>query len=174
VFSATDQFDPYAMQEFMRRPEIYWAVSDTMSPPPEAMDFIGHLTSPYVWTVAALWQQDIIGYVLFETRTTVSAVLHVAFLEGARGQVARAFTQHAIGRAFTERGLLKLWAFVPTDNRRALMGARHLGFHEEGRLTKSIMRNDGLRDLIVMGLEKDSGEIEGQNGAARVQARQAA
>ena len=154
MFSASDQFDPYAMQDFMRRPEIYWAVSDHMAPPPEHMDFIGHLRSPYIWTVAALWHQSIIGYVLFETRTSVAAVLHVAFHPQARGQVAKTFTQHAIGRAFTERGLLKLWAFIPTDNRRALVGARKIGFHEEGRLTRSIMREGALRDLVVMGMEK--------------------
>jgi L-amino acid N-acyltransferase YncA len=153
------------MQEFMRRPEIYWAVSDSMSPAPEQMDFIGHLTSPYVWTVAALWEGSVIGYVLFETRTSVSAVIHVAFHPQARGMVARAFAQYAIGRAFTERGLLKLWAFIPTDNKRALFGARHLGFHQEGLLTKSIMRSDGLRDLVVMGLEKGQGEIDGRTGS---------
>lgn len=145
----------------MRRPEIYWAVSDAMSPAPEQMDFIGHLLSPYVWTVAALWQQNIIGYVLFEQRTSVGALIHVAFHPEARGKVARTFTLHAIGRAFSERGLLKLWAFIPTDNKRALVGAKHIGFHEEGRLTRTIMRESGLLDLIVLGLEKGDA---GQNG----------
>lgn len=154
TFSATDQFDPQAMQAFMRQPEIYWATSDRMAPPPEVMDFIGHLMSPYTWTVAAKWEQTIIGYVQFVQRTSVLAELHVAFHPQARGLVARTFTGYAIARAFTERGLLKLLAVIPSDNRRAVMAAHLMHFRLEGTLTCAIVRESGLRDLLLFTLEK--------------------
>lgn len=156
MFSATDSFDPYEMQAFMKRPEIYWATSDSMAPPPEAMDFIGHLRSTYTWTIAAQWDGTIIGYVQFVQRTSVLAELHVAFHPQARGRVARTFTEHAIGRAFTERGLLKLLAIVPSDNRRAVMAAHIMHFRLEGRVSRAIMREGGLRDLLLFGLEKSN------------------
>lgn len=145
------------MQSFMQQPDIYWATSDRMAPPPEAMDFVTHLMSPFVWTVAALWDKTIIGYVQFVQRTSVGAELHVGFHQAARGRVARTFTEHAIGRAFTERGLLKLWAIIPSDNRRAIVAAYIMHFRLEGRLTRGIMREGGLRDLLILGLEKSSG-----------------
>lgn len=156
MFSATDQFDPQQMQSFMRRPDIYWPAMDAMAPPPETMDFIGHLMSPYTWTVAAMWSGEIIGYVQFVTRTSVGAELSVAFHPQARGRVAKAFTEYAVGRAFSERGLLKLWAIIPSDNRRAIMAAHIMHFHLEGRLTKGMMREGGLRDLLIFSLERGS------------------
>lgn len=160
MFSATDSFDPHEMQAFCRRPDIYWAINDAMSPPPEAMDFISHLLSPYTWTVAAQWNGEIIGYVQFVQRTSVGAELTVAFHPQARGRVARTFTEYAIGRAFTERGLLKLWAIVPADNRRAIVAAYVMHFRLEGRLRNSVMREGGLRDLLMFGLEKGSAGVQ--------------
>lgn len=160
MFSATDQFDPYKMQAFCRRPEIYWAINDAMSPQPEAMDFISHLMSQYTWTVAAQWDGEIIGYVQFVQRTSVAAEMTVGFHPQARGRVARTFTEYAIGRAFTERGLLKLCAVIPADNRRAIVAAYVMHFRLEGRLRNSVVRDGGLQDLLVFGLERGSGVVQ--------------
>jgi RimJ/RimL family protein N-acetyltransferase len=160
MFTASDQFDPMQMQEFMRRPEVYWALNDAMAPPPEAMDFAEHLMNPTVWTVAALWDQHIIGYVQLCQRTSIGAEMTVAFHPQARGRVARTFTEYAIGRAFTERGLLKLWAIIPSDNRRAIMAAYIMHFKLEGRLLRGIMREGGPRDLLILGLDRSSGYMQ--------------
>lgn len=159
-FAVTDVFNPVAMQEFRRRPDIYWAGADALSPPPEALDFVGHMLHPDVWTVAGTLGGIIFGYVEFNRKTSIGAEIHVAFHPQFRGKIARAVTLEAIRRAFAYKGLIKLWAPIPSDNRRALMGARLIGFREEGRLTNAIVRNTDdthttpLRDLVLMSLDK--------------------
>jgi RimJ/RimL family protein N-acetyltransferase len=156
--AVTDQFDPGAMQVLRRRPDIYWQSTDALMPQPEQMDFIAHMLHPDVWTVAGTLDGGIFGFVEFNRRTSIGAEIHCGFHPQFRGRVARAVVQYAIAQAFETKGLLKLWAPIPSDNRAALFGARHLGFHEEGRLTRAIVRQvkDGppLRDLVLMSLEK--------------------
>lgn len=166
---ATDQFSPEAMQALRRRPDLYWAMSDALAPPPENVDFIEHMLHPDVWTVAGTLNGYVFGYVEFVRRTSIGAEIHVGFHPQFRGVIARAITQYAISRAFGEKGLVKLWAPIPSDNRAALFGARHLGFREEGRLTAAIVRNtdDGgppLRDLVIMALSKRTNSPRGHPG----------
>jgi RimJ/RimL family protein N-acetyltransferase len=158
TFAATDRFDVDAMASFMRRPEIYWPASDCLAPPPEAMRFEEHLVSPHVWTIAATYQDQIIGYVQFIQKTTIGAEIHTGFHPKARGKVAKTMIEYAIAMAFRDRGLTKLWGIIASDNKPALMMAASIGFHREGRLTNSIVRKhegDGppLSDLILVSLE---------------------
>lgn len=159
-FEATDRFQPEAMQQFMRRPDIYWSGTDALAPPPESVDFVAHMLHPDTWITAALFNGHIIGYVQFLRRTSICAEIHVGFHPQCRGKVARGFVQDAIFKAFKTKGLLKLLAVIPSDNRPAILGARHIGFVQEGRLTRAIVRqNDGgtpLRDLIILGLSKET------------------
>jgi RimJ/RimL family protein N-acetyltransferase len=65
-------------------------------------------------------------------------------------------TTYALAQAFKEKGLLKVWGAVPTDNRLALLAARHIGMRQEGVLTQAIVREEGgLRDLVLFGLTKE-------------------
>lgn len=158
TFAATDRFDVDAMATFMRRPEIYWPASDCLAPPPEAMRFEEHLVSPHVWTVAATFQGHIIGYTQFIQKTTIGAEIHTGFHPQCRGKVAKIMIEGAIGMAFRDRGLTKLWGIIASDNKPALMMAASIGFHREGRLTDAIVRRhegDGppLSDLIIVTLE---------------------
>lgn len=159
-FEVTDRFDPEVMQAFRRRPDIYWPSTDALSPPPEAMDFIGHMLHPDVWTVAGTLGGLIFGYCEFNRKTSIGAEFHAAFHPQFRGRIAREVCRAAIDIAFTKKGLLKLWAPVPSDNRRAILGAHFLGFREEGRLTRAIVRQveEGppLRDLVILSLSKES------------------
>lgn len=153
----TDRFDPEAMQAFMRSPDIYWQTRDSMSPPPENVDYVSHLLHPDVWTVAAMLGPHIVGYVLFNRRTTVMAELTVGFHPSARGVIAREFIRTAIAVAFAEKGVLKVLAAIPDDNRAAIYGARHLGFTLEGRLRNAIVRakrRPPLADLLLFGLSR--------------------
>lgn len=156
----SEQFDPVAMQAFRRRPDVYWPAADALSPPPEAMDFVGHMLHPDVWTVAGVLEGHIFGYCEINRRTSIGAEFHVGFHPQFRGVIARAVCRYAIHRAFFTKGLVKLWSPIPSDNRAALYGARHLGFREEGRLTNAIVRNvesgPPLRDLVLMSLSKES------------------
>jgi RimJ/RimL family protein N-acetyltransferase len=158
-FRVTDQFDPAAMQAFRRRPDIYWAGTDALSPPPESLDFITHMLHPDIWTVAGTLGGHIFGYVEFNRRTSVGAEVHASFHPQFRGAIARSVFKAAIREAFSRKGLLKLWGPIPSDNRAALMGARLCGFREEGRLIGAVVRDckDGgppLRDLVIMALSK--------------------
>ena len=152
-----DRFDVDEMVSFMRTPAIYWSASDALAPAPEQMDLKGYLLHPDTWTCAATYKGQIIGYVLFNRRTSIGAEIHCGFHEQARGQMAKTFVDFAVSRAFSEKGLLKLWAIIPSDNRAACMLAGACGFVREGRLTNAIVRHGAaegrppLRDLIILG-----------------------
>jgi RimJ/RimL family protein N-acetyltransferase len=160
-FAATDNFNHEAMQDFMRIPEIYWSAADALSPQPEQIDFVGHMSHPDTWTVAIHYGEFIVGYVQFIKRTSVGAEIHTGFHPNFRGRVAKEAIQYAIGIAFSVKHLLKLWAIVPSDNRPAIVLARAVGFEPEGRLRQAIMRGEskwgkaGLKDLVILGLSRD-------------------
>jgi RimJ/RimL family protein N-acetyltransferase len=154
-----DQFDPLAMQAFRRRPDVYWPAADALSPQPDTMDFVGHMLHPDIWTVAGTLGGHIFGYCEFNRRTSVGAEFHVGFHPQFRGKIALEVCRFAIGRAFGEKGLVKLWSPIASDNRGAVLGALRLGFREEGRLTAAIVRQvehgPPLRDLVIMALSKE-------------------
>lgn len=158
-FNVTDRFAPLDMQAFMRQPELYWPVRDALSPQPENVDFVSQMLEPTVWTLAGTLRGHIIGYVQFCARTTVMVELTVGFHPQFRGKIAKAIVQHAIGLTFRDRGVLKIIACVPTDNRAAIYGTRQLGFHEEARLCRAIVRprdasGNILQDIIIFSLER--------------------
>lgn len=161
----SDQFDPMAMQAFRRRPDIYWGGSDAMLPAPEQMDFIPHMMHPDVWIVAATLNGHIFGFVEFNRRTSVMAEIHCGFHPEFRGRIALVVVRHAIALAFRDHGLAKLVAIIPSDHRPAIIGALRIGFRQEGRLTRAIVRDGrdcifnqpphgGLTDLLLLGLER--------------------
>lgn len=160
TFNVTDRFDPHAMQEFMRQPAIYWPGTDAMAPDPGSIDFVGYMCQSHIWTLAATHGPYIVGYVYFDVRTSIGAELHVGFHPQYRGTLAREVVRFALAKAFAEKGLLKVWAPIPSDNKPALYGARHLGFRCEGRLRNAIVRTgltgDGppLADLVLMSISK--------------------
>src|SRR5262245_15039466 len=116
-FEVTDRFDPVAMQEFMRQPSIYWPGTDALAPEPESIDFVGFLCQPQIWALAATYGPFIIGVVYFDLKTSIGAEMHVAFHPQYRGVFAKRVVLHALGRAFMEKGILKVWAPIPSDNR---------------------------------------------------------
>jgi RimJ/RimL family protein N-acetyltransferase len=156
----TDRYDLGAMAAFMRTDDIYWSATDALAPQPEQMDFEGYLLHPDVWSLAATYDGHVIGYVLFNKRTSVGAEIHCGFHKAVRGAVTKTFVQLAIARAFEERGLLKLWAIIPSDNRPACMLAGACGFEREGLLRNAIVRSGAaegkppLRNLVIMGLSR--------------------
>lgn len=161
-FAVTDRFDAEAMQAFMRRPDVYWSSGDALMPPPEAMNFVEHMAHPDVYTLAATHAGHVVGYVQFNRRTSIGAEIHVGFHPQYRGFVAKRVIEYAIGLVFRDKGLLKLWATVPSDNRAAVLGAKAIGFVVEGRIRNAIVRDVGgggppLADLIILGLSRQGG-----------------
>lgn len=167
-FYPSDSYSVPAMAAFMRRPDIYQSASDALAPAPEQMGFEEHLVNPHTWTLGAMFRGEIIGYVQFIQRTSIGGEIHTGFHPQCRGRIAKAFIQYAIAQAWATKGFLKLWALIPGDNRPALVLARTIGFHEEGRLTKAICRAErsygrgphrrtyaaGLQDIVILTVEK--------------------
>lgn len=153
-FIPTDRFDAEAMQAVMRHPDVFWPSADALSSPPEAIDFVAHLAHPDTWTVAGTYKGHIFGFVRFVRRTSVMAEIHVGFLPGFRGRIAKAVIEWAIGAAFRYKGLRVLLAIIPSDNRAALSLARHIGFKDEGRLRAAVVRKNGLRDIVLLTFSK--------------------
>jgi RimJ/RimL family protein N-acetyltransferase len=155
TYNISERYDMQAMCQFMARPEIYWATHDRLFPQPEQVDFTQELYHPQTATFAATFRGQIIGYVQFMRRTSIGAEMHLAFREGFRGKIAKAMTLFALSQIF-QRGMLKVWAGVPSDNRLALLAARHIGMKQEGTLTRAIVTNEGLRDLHIFAISKDA------------------
>ena len=155
LFQITERWDVEAMCGFLAQPELYWQINDHLSPQPEALNWREYVSRQDVATYAATWEGNIVGYVQFLKRTSVGAEMTVAFREGFRGRIAKTLTLAAMANAFEKKMLLKLWATVPTDNRLALRAAVHIGMRKEGQLTKSIVRADGVRDLVLFGITRD-------------------
>jgi len=150
----TERYNLRAMCEFMARPEIYWATHDRLFPQPEQVNFAPELTHPQTATFAAMFHGNIVGYVQFMRRTSVGVEMHVAFREGFRGLIAKNMTLFAMAQ-LCQRGILKFWAGIPSDNRLALRAAYHIGMRQEGTLTKAIVTEAGLRDLLIYGITKE-------------------
>lgn len=170
-FHPTENFAVADMASFMRQPELYWPTTDALAPQPADMRLEEYLTSQWVWTLACCYNNNIIGYVQLNTKTSIGAEFHTGFHPNCRGRIAKVFVEYAITRAFTDKGLLKLWALIASDNRPAILGAKSVGFVPEGRLTKAIMRSPsiagrrfperwsqtpGLRDIVILGLTKET------------------
>lgn len=154
MYGISERYDMQAMCQFMARPEVYWATHDRLFPQPEQVDFTRELAHPQTATFAATYKDQIIGYVQFLRRTSIAAEMHLAFREGFRGKIAKVLTLYAMSQVF-QRGMLKLWAGIPSNNHLALHAARHIGMKQEGTLTGAIVTDEGLRDLLIFAISKD-------------------
>lgn len=139
-FYPATQFNIAAMASLMRQPDIYWAGTDALAPPPETMKFEEFLLDPNVCTVAACWANTICGFVYLVKRTSILGELHCGFHPNVRGKLAKGFVDYTIDKGW-ELGFLKLWTLIPVDNRPAILGAKACGFTPEGRVTNAIMRS---------------------------------
>ena len=123
------------------------------------------MTHQHTYTVAVHVNHYIIGYVQFVQRTSIGAEIHVGFHPNFRGVIAKAGIEDAIRTVFEKKGILKLWAIIPSDNRPAILLAKAVGFEPEGRITRAIMRGGskwsepGLKDLVILGLNRPDRRI---------------
>ena len=138
----------------MAVPELYWSINDRLSPQPDQLNWPEYLSRQDVATFVASYGPHPIGYVQFIRKTSILAEMTVAFMDKFRGSVAKQLTLYAMSLVFKEKGILKIFGTVPTDNRRALYAARHIGMRKEGVLTQAIVREGGLNDLVVFGITK--------------------
>lgn len=166
TYAITDRWTQGSVEricQFMRIPDIYWGVNDRLYPQPEERDLESWLKHPDVATFVCSSDQTIIGYIQFARRSSICVEMTVAFARHWRGYVARGMTLYAMAEMFRKNGILKIFAGVPTDNRGATWAAHHIGMKCEGRLTKSIIREDGVRDLLIFGITKEEFLKRGAN-----------
>ena len=167
MYQMSERWDVETVSRFMADPQLYWAINDRLSPQPEQLNWPEYLSRPDVATYVATFYGNIVGYVQFLRRTMIGAEMTVAFRENHRGKVAKTLTLWALAHVFREKRMLKVWAAVPSDNRLALVAARHIGMRLEGKLTKAIVREGGICDLLIFGLTRDEFlEMRFGNGAA--------
>lgn len=153
-FWPSETFDLPAMCAFMRRPDLYASTYDSMAPAPEQLDLEGHLLKAEVWTLAAMWQSHIVGYVQFNRRTSVAAEVTTGFHPQVPGVAKKAFGAYALAKGWRELGLLTVWALIPSDHRKARLAARVYGFEVEGRLRQAIVHDGAVRDVLVYALHR--------------------
>lgn len=163
-FHPSDSFSREDMASFMRRADIYRPAVDALALPAESYNLEEQLLSPQVWTLGAMYNDQIVGFVQISQRTSIGGEILTGFHPQARGAVAKAFGAYAIDIAFATKGFLKLWAIIPADNKPAIYMARALDFRLEGRLTEAIVRDKveyshkiyaaGLRDLLILARSK--------------------
>lgn len=157
-YAMTDQWPEKAIPHicaFMRRPELYWSVNDRLAPQPEQMNLEGWLLHPDVNTYVALAESHMVGYVQFVRKTSIGAELHAAFIPVVRGLIAKRLCRFAMADMFKQKGLLKMWSPIPSDNRAAVFAARHLGMKKEGQLRNAIVREGGVRDILLFAISRD-------------------
>ncbi len=159
VIEVHTEFDVPYVAEFLRRPDIYSAMADDLVPTAENIDFEAFLKRGSVFTYPVTYQGHMIGYVQFEQRTMIAAELHVGFMKGYRGYIAKMAIKYAMGKLFKDHGLIKVWASIHSDNTPAVRMAASLGFRHEGRLRDVIVKGGQLRDFILMGFRKDDWRI---------------
>ena len=159
AFEVAENWNVNELAAFMSTPSIYWATADALAPQPEEIDWTRHLLQANNCTFACKFQGVVVGFVSFLRRTSIGAEIHVGFHEKFRGKIAKACIMHAIGLAFRDKGLFKLWAMIPSDNVAAIRLARMIGFQHEGRITQAVVRQakDGppVRDIVILGLSKE-------------------
>lgn len=129
--------------------------ADDMIPPAECIDFEKFLLQANVGTFLLEYKEIPVGYIQFVGRNSIMAEIHVAFLPPFRGKCAKEAIKFSLSKIFREKGILKVIANIAVDCRHTLRLASSLGFKREGRLARSILRNGQLRDIIIMGVEKD-------------------
>lgn len=100
---------------------------------------------------------ELIAAVVYTLMTECDISMHVAAMPGKRW-LSRAFLELAFQYPFTQLGLRRVSAFVPSTNAAALNLNKHLGFVEEGRMRDAV--TDG--DVIVLGMLKKECRWHGQ------------
>lgn len=158
-FVMTDRWKPErdlsSLCHFMRQPEIYWSIQDRLAPQPEQMDLEGWLLHQDCKTYVAQYDGLVIGYCQFVRRTSITVEMQVAYAKQFRGVPAKRLTMFAMADMFSAKGILKIISPIASDNRPSIFAARHIGMRKEGELTNAIVREGGVRNLLLFGITRD-------------------
>lgn len=103
---------------------------------------------------------DLVAGFVFNNMNDANATCHIAIKRPVRGLLA--LFDHGFNYAFNVCGLCRLTGFVDADNKKALRLDKHIGFVEEGVMSKA---GSGGQDMIVLVLWPENyfrGESDGQ------------
>jgi len=133
--------DMEAVARIFNHPKVYEWISDDTSVPP----FIPDPAQLY------LMNEEMTAVGRIDQMTGATCMVHIAALPDEN---AGPFMKEGIEWLFKNTPYLKIVGIIPEYNRAALALAKWCGFKEEGKLTKSFLKNWKLHDQVVLGLSK--------------------
>lgn len=147
---------PEEMDAFLKIPEIYFVSADDLIPSPEQVDFRPALCNDNRLTFGVTIEDiGLVGYIQYVRRNSIMCEVHAGFLKGYAGKIVKQAGIATLDLVFSHKGMRKVIAVIPADNKAARYSIRQFGFKREGCLTESILRGGQMRDLILYGLTED-------------------
>ncbi len=135
--------DMELVSRILNHPQVFDGITDDLSPKPCVPD------PTHLFVV----NEERTGLCQVTPFTGTTCVVHIAALPKLWGRFAP-FVKEVIEWGWENTRYTKIIGFTPACNRAALALARRAGFKEEGRITKSFLKNWELYDMIVFGLSK--------------------
>ena len=132
-----------AVSRIFNHPKVYEWISDDTSVPP----FVPDPAHFY------LMNEEKTGVVRLEHLNGITCMVHIGTLPELWGR-ATTFVKEGILWLFENTKYSKIVSLAPENNRVAILFGRRCGFKEEGRITKSFLKNWTLYDQVVLGLSK--------------------
>lgn len=138
-----------AVARVFNHPKVYGWVSDDNS------------IAPYVPDPSHffLMNKEGTGAVRLDPLTGIACMVHVAALPELWGKTVE-FAKEAIDWAFSNTGYSKIISLAPEHNHMAIRFGTRCGFKKEGLITKAIMKDWKVQDMIIFGLSKYDQEEE--------------
>jgi len=132
-------------------PDIWKAVSDDNTPDIEVVDFTPLLSAPTVFFLIP----DAIGVFFYHPWNSTTYEMHSAVLPEHRGKGAMEGARLAGMWMFDNTPCQKIVTLVPVINIRARFLARRGGMVEEGRVTRSFLKDGVLVDQRLYAITKE-------------------
>lgn len=137
----------------IRHPKIYPHVSQDFSPAPEKFDCAPMIAAEGILFLAPVFDSGPGGVFMVHPHTHIVHEVHTCILPEYWGRSAEAGAG-LIRWVFEHTPCLKLITHVPVNNRLAYKLARTVGMVDEGRLTRSYLKNGVLLDQIILAISK--------------------
>lgn len=147
--------DCYNIDNILVEDDTYNSIADDYTPSQEEFTIAPILQNEGVYVLGAYTDSFLTSCFIFIPKSTVCFEGHMAVHKFYRGKPAIILGQAAIQWMWSNTKAEKLVGYTPTSNTGALTYIKELGFEEEGRLTKSFLKNGTLIDQVITGLNRE-------------------
>jgi hypothetical protein len=139
--------------EILRHPDVYPWIRDDFSPPVEDFN-----AAPMLSLDSVYFLNPLPGclFILAPFVTSTMFEGHTAVLPESRGKLAISAGKLAIQWMFDHTPCERIVGFFPDTNRRALMGAIHMGMKRTHRLPGGIRIDGQAVDLVMVEVAKEN------------------